>query len=316
MRNFKSTVSLVLQSAFVISLLGLGMARPAPAVERTGEILRELLQGVERDFETLEKETHGFAKRAESLTKQLEEKNKLISRTTDPAKKEALKADLVYLGAQLNDLDRKEVDAALNTITEVRGKLVRIREALQRGGIVPASGELPQMRQKMGKFLSNAAQLLDKWEKSASGKKGEFAALKATLLGTLSAWEAPTQNIVSSQDELNRTMRSLDITYSQLLNLGRAFEQERHYLLVRNHAAVANLILMRLNGGKVNVGSVADAAEGKRNALQRRMEILSGTDGGIAPSTEQGDASLGASGEAAFDRMKRGEFGWSKEGAR
>lgn len=314
MKNFKSTVSLVLQSAVVF--LSVGFGAPGFAQERTGEILRELLQSVEKDFETLERDARTFAKQTEGLKKQLEEKYKLIGKTTDPAKKEALKADLSYLAAQLNETDRKDVEAALGTITEVRGKLGKIRDTLQRGGIAPSSAELPKMRQKMGTFLGNAAKLVDKWEKSGLGKKSELAALKATLLGTLNAWEGPTMNMASSQEELNRTMRSLDITYSQLLNLARALEQERQYLLVRNYADVARLVLLRLNGGKVNMGVVANATEGKRNDLQRRAEIFSDTDSGAPAFTDRGEGSLGSGDEAAFDRMKRGDFGWSKEGKR
>ncbi len=140
-----------------------------PAVERTGEVLRELVQGVEEDLERLEQEAQGFAEKGEALTEELEEKGKLLDRARDPVRRETVTSDILFLGAKLNDLDRREVEAALTTINEVRWKMEQIRDVLQRGGILPPREELPRVREKMGKFLSTAAKLLERWP----GKHGE-----------------------------------------------------------------------------------------------------------------------------------------------
>lgn len=285
----------------------------AYAVERTGEILRELLQSMEKDFDALEKETRGFTKQTETLNKQLEEKAKLWDRTDDPVRKETIYADVLYVEAQLNELDQKEVGAALTTVNQVRGKLQRIREVLQRGGVLPAPEELPKVRQKLGKFLTTAAGFLDKWEKSSPEKKGEIAALKASLVGVLNTWESPSAGLGSSQEELNRTLRALDASYGQLLTLSRSLEQEQQHLLIRNHAAAARLTILRLNGGKINAGSVLDTVEGKRKGIERRREILRGADG-VGPVGGDGNSALGSEQEDIFNRMKRGEFQWPKGG--
>lgn len=294
-------------------LLGfLLLAVPTPAVERTGEVLRELVQGVEEDLERLEHETQGFAEKGEELTKELEEKGKLLDRARDPVRRETVTSDILLLGAKLNDLDRKEVEAALTTTNDVRWKLERIRDVLQRGGILPPREELPKVRQKMGKFLSTAAKLLERWP----GKMEEAEALKATLVGVLPTWESPATNMGTSHEELSRTMEALDTTYSQLLTLGRALELERQDLMVRNNMAVARLVLLRLNGGKVNVGSVLDAAEGKRKALQHRREIITRTETRSSLGGKGGGGRLSSDGQAAYDRIKRGDYEWSKGGER
>lgn len=285
----------------------------ASAVERTGEILRELLQSMEKDFDTLEKETRNFAKQSGGLNKQLEEKARLFNRTDDLVRKEAINADILYLEAQLNELDRREVESAITMVEQVRGKLHRIREVIKRGGVLPPPEELPQVRQKLGKLLSTAAGFLDKWEKSSPDKKGEIAALKSSLLGTLSNWESPSAGLGSSQDELNRTVRAFDAAYGQFLAMSRTLEQERQYLEIKSYAATARLTLLRLNGGKINIGSVLDSVESKRKGIDRRREILRGTDG-AGPLGGDGNGTLGSEQEEAFQRMKRGEFRWQKGG--
>ena len=145
---------------------------------------------------------------------------------------------------------------------------------------------------------------------------GEAEALKATLVGVLSTWESPATSVGTSHEELSRTMGALDTTYTQLLTLGRALELERQDLMVRNNMAVARLVLLRLNGGKVNVGSVLDAAEGKRKAIQRRREIITRTDTRSALGGKGGSATLSSDGETIFNRIKRGDYEWSKGGER
>ncbi len=287
----------------------------APAVERTGEVLRELLKGVEKDFETMERKTQGFSEQAATLSKDLEEKAELIGQTQDPVRKETLKADALFLAAKLNELDRKDVGVALKTINQVRSKLDRMRDVVRRGGVYPAERDFPRVRQRMGRFLSTAAEFLDRWEKSSPARKSEVASLKATLIGVVNKWESPTANIDLSPDQIERTVRALDTTYSQLLTLARSLEQERQYLLVRNNAAVARLALIRLNGGKVNISSVSGAVESKQKAIRRRREIIGATDTGVSLPAGKDGGGLGSDQEAVFDRIRRGDFKWSKGGS-
>jgi len=267
------------------------LATRGEAQERTGEVLRELLRGVEQDFETLQRETQGMTQRAEALRMDLEAKAKA--------------------------LDRKETDAALRTIGEVRWKLERIRGVLQRGLGLPPKEQLPAIRQRLGRWLTTAANLLEALEqRTPPDQQQEIAALKGTLVGVLRTWETPTLNVGTAEEELTRTIRRLDVTYVNLVGIVRALEQERQFLLIRNNAAVADLVLIRLNGGKVNVGAVSETVEAKRKAIGRRMEIMTGVDReGPVSSGGEGSPGLGTDQQQTFDRLKRGDYQWSKGGA-
>jgi hypothetical protein len=300
--------------ALVVSLCLLSRAE---AQERTGEVLRELLRGVEQDFETLQRETQGMSQRAEALRKELEGKAKALEGVRNPVERKAQVADLLLVQAQLNELDRKETDAALRTIGEVRWKLERIRGVLQRGLGLPPKEQLPAVRQKLGGWLTTAAHLLEAMERRMPpDQRQEITSLKGTLVGVLRNWEAPTLNVGGAEEELARTLRRLDLTYVNLVGVMRALEQERQFLLIRNNAAVADLVLIRLNGGKVNVGAVSEAVEAKRKAIGRRMEIMTRADReGLVSSGGEGSALLSTDQQQEFERLKRGEYQWLQGGA-
>ena len=293
------------------------LATRGEAQERTGEVLRELLRGVEQDFETLQRETQGMTQRAEALRMDLEAKAKALDRVRNPVERKAQIADLLLVHAQLNEVDRKETDAALRTIGEVRWKLERIRGVLQRGLGLPPKEQLPAIRQRLGRWLTTAANLLEALEqRTPPDQQQEIAALKGTLVGVLRTWETPTLNVGTAEEELTRTIRRLDVTYVNLVGIVRALEQERQFLLIRNNAAVADLVLIRLNGGKVNVGAVSETVEAKRKAIGRRMEIMTGVDReGPVSSGGEGSPGLGTDQQQTFDRLKRGDYQWSKGGA-
>lgn len=302
---------------FVALWVFLSGASPAEAQERTGEVLRELLRGVEQDFDTLQRETQGVAKQAEALRKDLESKARALDRTRNPVERKAQVADLHLVLAQLNELDRKETETALRTIGEVRWKLERIRGVLQRGLGLPSKEQLPAIRQRLGAWLTTTANLLEALEqRTPPEKRQEIAALKGTLVGVLRTWETPALNVGTAEEELTRTIRRLDVTYVNLVGVMRALEQERQFLLIRNNAAVADLVLIRLNGGKANVGAVSEAVDAKRKGLERRMEILNGVDReGLGASEAPGSQALGTEQQREFDRLKRGDYRWPKGGA-
>lgn len=280
------------------------------AVERTGEILRELLLGLERDFETLENETKGSAQRRETLTKQLEEKWKAYNREQNPIKRKTLEADLRVLLPQLNKLDKKDVDVALKTIGEVILKLKRMGTILQRSGALPPEEELLLIRQKLGTYLTTTANLLEAWEKKASpAMKGEIVGLKGILVGVLQNWEAPATHIGIAHDELARTVRALERTHSKLLMVKKEAEKEGEILLIGTYADIADLALIRLNEGKINLGS--DIVDDKWKAIIRRREILIEMERETSLSNEKGGpATLGPETEGTFERITRGEFKW------
>ena len=120
--------------------------------------------------------------------------------------------------------------------------------------------------------------------------------------------------LASSQHDIQQTIRALDTTYSQLLGLTRALELERQYLEVRNNVALANLALARLSHGKTSLGSISSAIGSKQEAIDRRKEILTNVDPGPIVSRKPGEAALLPDEEAAFDRIKRGQFKWPKGG--
>jgi hypothetical protein len=284
------------------------------AAERTGEILRDLLKAVEQDFETLEKDTSGFARRSDELMSQIEEKAKAFARTQDAVAKQVIRAEVYHLQAQANDQDRREVQATLRAIGDVRGKLDKIRGVLEGGGLLPNRNELPRFRRNMGRWLGSTANLLDALERRAGAEgRHDINQLKATLIGVVNAWESPATAGGSSEHELLRTVRTLDTTYAQLISLERVLEMEKHALQARNYEAYLQLLLTRLTNGKANVESISDAIAGKRQGVGRRGEVLRGLDGSLAPGASPA-AGAGLSGEAAaaWERTKQGRIEWAR----
>lgn len=280
----------------------------AGASERTGEVLRDLLRGVEESFETLEQQTSGFAARAAALTRTLEEAHRAFASETDPIKQHVLRSKAYEAAARLNQQDRTEVETTLRVIGDVRDKVGRIRGVLEDSGIVPRREEMARFQKNLGRWGRSAARLLDAWsDRVGPESRAEIEALKRSLSGAFGAWETPAGRAGSDAD-LQRTVRTLDAMYSNLIGLQRSLEQEKTLLQVRNQQALLDLLLFRVTQGNTSVRSLTDAVGAKQRDVQQRQRLVGDLDGVASAGAGSGTPALRGDDAARFERIKRGDF--------
>lgn len=130
---------------------------PVFSVERTGEILRELVAAVEGDIKALEARAEGFKRQKQSLLKELDAGWQAFQRESRQGRREKLAADVLLTLARLNRQDLGEVGAYLETTAQILPKLRRIKEELSRGGNFKAKEDFLAYRNKMGTFMTRAA---------------------------------------------------------------------------------------------------------------------------------------------------------------
>lgn len=299
---------LAFRAALLVLAAALALAPHAGAAERTGEVLRELLKGVDEALESLEKQKSGFAARHAQLTRTLQEKRQAFLSESDPGKQHALRAGAYEAAAQLNAQDRKEVELTLRAIGDVRDKLGRIRGVLEDSGIVPRREDRARFQKDLGRWGKSVAGLLEAWsDRVGPEAKAEFDALKRSLAGAFGAWEAPAGR--GGGEDLQRTVRTLDLMYSQLITLQRSLEVEKTQLQLRNQQALLELIILRLGTGSTNVPSLGEAVGAKQRDVQQRQRLVDDLEGGAA-SAGVGKSAPGLRGDdaARFERIKRGDF--------
>ncbi len=143
-----------------VILIVFSLLAPAVAQERTGAILKELIAAVERDIETMEAEVERFASERQTLLGDWQQTREALARANNPLQRDSLRADLLLLGAKLNQGDLQQVRTYLTTIAGLIPKLQQLKEELGLGSMGASRATRQATHTQLGTLMTNAANLL------------------------------------------------------------------------------------------------------------------------------------------------------------
>ena len=263
---------------FITLFLALSMAflpKPARSVERSGEVIREIMNAIDNEMTAMEKQGEVLSKSRKSLLKALDKDFNYFKAEVNPVKRQLLAANLQVTMAKLNSQESKEVQIYLNTLHGLIPKIGRLKEEITSGGgVFVAGATFNQYRRKMGRFMTQAVGILDGLKQGATGVvRQEIVGLEALLVSSYITLTPGMSRAQNSAQQLTEVQADLENAFLQLVNIEKLLKQERSELQINSELVMARLVLQRLQEGPLSNGQFFSKPRAIKNALKKRRQI-------------------------------------------
>ena len=297
--------------------LALSMAflpKPARSVERSGEVIREIMNAIDNEMTAMEKQGEILSKSRKSLLKALDKDFNYFKAEVNPVKRQLLAANLQVTMAKLNSQESKEVQIYLNTLHGLIPKIGRLKEEIASGGgVFVAGATFNQYRRKMGRFMTQAVGILDGLKQGATGVvRQEIVGLEALLVSSYITLTPGMSRAQNSAQQLTEVQADLENAFLQLVNIEKLLKQERSELQINSELVMARLVLQRLEEGPLSNGQFFSKPRAIKDALKKRRQIsqevrleISGSQGGTGVVLS---SSPGAPSRQILDRIRKGQY--------
>jgi len=300
------TLSLALSMAF--------LPTPARSVERSGEVIREIMNAIDNEMTAMEKQGEVLSKSRKSLLKALDKDFNYFKAEVNPVKRQLLAANLQVTMAKLNAQESKEVQIYLNTLHGLIPKIGRLKEEITSGGgVFVAGATFNQYRRKMGRFMTQAVGILDGLKQGATGVvRQEIVGLEALLVSSYITLTPGMSRAQNSAQQLTEVQADLENAFLQLVNIEKLLKQERSELQINSELVMARLVLQRLQEGPLSNGQFFSKPRAIKDALKKRrqisQEVRLETSGSQVETGVVLSSSPGAPSRQILDRIRRGEY--------
>ena len=200
---------------FITLVLALWMAflpQPAGSVERSGEVIREIMNAIDNEMTAMEKQGEVLSKSRKSLLKALDKDFNYFKAEVNPVKRQLLAANLQVTMAKLNAQESKEVQIYLKTLHGLIPKIGRLKEEITSGGgVLVAGASFNQYRRKMGRFMTQAVGILDGLKQGATGLvRQEIVGLEALLVSSYITLTPGMSRAKNSAQQLTEVQADLE----------------------------------------------------------------------------------------------------------
>ena len=261
--------------------LALSMAflpKPARSVERSGEVIREIMNAIDNEMTAMEKQGEVLSKSRKSLLKALDKDFNYFKAEVNSVKRQLLAANLQVTMAKLNAQESKEVHIYLNTLHGLIPKIGRLKEEITSGGgVFVAGAAFNQYRRKMGRFMTQAVGILDGLKQGATGVvRQEIVGLEALLVSSYITLTPGMSRAQNSAQQLTEVQADLENAFLQLVNIEKLLKQERSELQINSELVMARLVLQRLQEGPLSNGQFFSKPRAIKDALKKRRQISQG----------------------------------------
>ncbi len=258
--------------------LALSMAflpKPARSVERSGEVIREIMNAIDNEMTAMEKQGEILSKSRKSLLKALDKDFNYFKAEVNSVRRQLLAANLQVTMAKLNAQESKEVHIYLNTLHGLIPKIGRLKEEITSGGgVFVAGATFNQYRRKMGRFMTQAVGILDGLKQGATGVvRQEIVGLEALLVSSYITLTPGMSRAQNSAQQLTEVQADLENAFLQLVNIRKLLKQERRELQINSELVMARLVLQRLQEGPLSNGQFFSKPRAIKDALEKRRQI-------------------------------------------
>lgn len=297
--------------------LALSMAflpKSAISVERSGEVIREIMNAIDNEMTAMEKQGEVLSKSRKSLLKALDKDFNYFKAEVNSVKRQLLAANLQVTMAKLNAQESKEVQIYLNTLHGLIPKIGRLKEEITSGGgVFVAGATFNQYRRKMGRFMTQAVGILDGLKQGATGVvRQEIVGLEALLVSSYITLTPGMSRAQNSAQQLTEVQADLENAFLQLVNIEKLLKQERRELQINSELVMARLVLQRLQEGPLSNGQFFSKPRAIKDALKKRrqisQEVRLETSGSQSGTGMVLSGSPGSPSRQILDRIRQGKL--------
>jgi hypothetical protein len=297
MKTHKKLILLATLAVFAV-------ATASRAVEQTGRVIEKLVAEVDKQLSSLEDVTDKNTGEKERLKSVMDEQFAKYDKAQGDTERAQVRGEIVNVMAQLNAADRKEIVATEDVIVNVAETMGKLSGAIK-GNPNFNPDTLKEQKEKLGKFVSNAARIVKTLDLGADQRaQGQSAALKNSLVMLNRQLSDPLTGTATAVARIEETKRTLEAVAVQLHILQGLLENERTMLLTSTHVQTVDLALLRLARAKLGADVVANIPNSKHNDVVDRIRR------GSRPFSESGSSlmSSDANDTGAFDTIASEEF--------
>jgi len=302
-----------LLSLFIALLLSF-LVEPVWSVERSGEVIREIMNAIDNEMTAMEKQGEVLSRSRKSLLKVLDKDFHRFRAAVNSGKRQLFAANLQVTMAKLNAQESKEVQIYLKTLHGLIPKIGQLKEEITSGGGVFLGGAaFSQYQRKMGRFMTQAVGILDGLKQGATRTlREEIVGLEALLVSSYITLTPGVSRAKNSAQQLTEIQADLENAFLQLVNIGKLLKQERRELQINSELVMARLVLQRLEEGPISNGRFFSKPRAIKDALKRRQQIsreiraeASGRRGGTGVVLS---SSPGTPSTQILNRIRRGKY--------
>jgi hypothetical protein len=290
------------------------LPKPARSVERSGEVIREIMNAIDNEMTAMEKQGEVLSKSRKSLLKALDKDFNYFKAEVNPVKRQLLAANLQVTMAKLNAQESKEVHIYLNTLHGLIPKIGRLKEEITSGGgVFVAGATFNQYRRKMGRFMTQAVGILDGLKQGATGVvRQEIVGLEALLVSSYITLTPGMSRAQNSAQQLTEVQADLENAFLQLVNIEKLLKQERSELQINSELVMARLVLQRLQEGPLSNGQFFSKPRAIKDALKKRrqisQEVRLETSGSQVETGVVLSSSPGSPSRQILDSIRKGQY--------
>jgi hypothetical protein len=302
-----------LLTLFIALSLGF-LPEPAWSVERSGEVIREIMNSIDNEMTAMEKQGEVLSRSRKSLLKALDRDFNRFRAAVNPGKRQLFAANLQVTMAKLNAQETKEVQIYLKTLHGLIPKMGQLKEEITSGGGVFLGGAaFSQYQRKMGRFMTQTVGILDGMKQGATqALKEEIVGLEALLVSSYITLTPGVSKAKNSAQQLTEIQADLENAFLQLVNIRKLLQQERRELQINSELVMARLVLQRLEEGPLSNGRFFSKPRAIKDALKKRQKIsreiraeASGRRGGTGVVLS---SSPGTPSTQILNRIRRGKY--------
>ena len=290
------------------------LPKPAISLERSGEVIREIMNAIDNEMTAMEKQGEVLSKSRKSLLKALDKDFNYFKAEVNSVKRQLLAANLQVTMAKLNAQESKEVHIYLNTLHGLIPKIGRLKEEITSGGgVFVAGATFNQYRRKMGRFMTQAVGILDGLKQGATGVvRQEIVGLEALLVSSYITLTPGMSRAQNSAQQLTEVQADLENAFLQLVNIEKLLKQERRELQINSELVMARLVLQRLQEGPLSNGQFFSKPRAIKDALKKRrqisQEVRLETSGSQVETGVVLSSSPGSPSRQILDSIRKGQY--------
>ena len=265
MKQMKQTVVWVLAMALLVP------AGQVWAREDTGKVLTSLVNSVDQKLKTLEDGMEEQTQNRKKQQTQLKELSGAYKTMTNEMDRIDAESGIIGSLAELNLVDRRQVNSTLNTIVSVVGDLDKIHEVLARSGHTPE--QLKRQRVRMVKAIQGVVPIMESLKGLDNPRaQAQLASTKATVVMLVKQLRMVGGSSNGFLKQIDDTTSTLEDVAVQLKIVKDLLEMEREVLTVASHTQLAKLVMGRLSYSLSGKHQVAGVAGKLQDGVLSRME--------------------------------------------
>ena len=282
--------------------------------EQSGEVIRDLVKDVNDKMVRNEDQLKGMQIEKASLALQLEQLVRSLDNATNDEDKEDLKADIVKVWGQMNQLDLEAATKLEYVLVSIRPKLKTLEAELNRQHLMGKANwqDFSEMRTGQAKMLQTAINTIRSIEKNLSTEnaKEQIQSIQSSIQELYHALAQVDEDNTSSGSEIQQMITVFDDTIARMHNVKIVLAREKVAIKSVSYQKIVEITMKLLTSGAL--ANLIDAPSHFHEGIENRMNIKRIVTQDNQKPEYESKLYHNSYNDAVLDSISAGVFRWTK----